>query len=109
MGKVVEFRNLMNTLPGEGKPSPFYPGTMGAFCVDNRWVLCHGCFDILHVGHIRHLQAASKLGPVAVTITTDRFANKGIGRPIFPADLRAESIAALSCVEIVAINLWESA
>lgn len=73
-------------------------------------VLCHGVFDLLHPGHVRHLQAARRLGDVlAVTITRDEFVNKGPGRPYFTQHLRAESVAALSCVDYVALNQWATA
>jgi rfaE bifunctional protein kinase chain/domain/rfaE bifunctional protein nucleotidyltransferase chain/domain len=75
-----------------------------------RVVHCHGVFDLLHVGHIRHFEEARKFGDVlVVTITPDRFVNKGPHRPSFPELLRAEAIAALSCVDFVAINEWPSA
>jgi rfaE bifunctional protein nucleotidyltransferase chain/domain len=69
-------------------------------------VLCHGCWDILHVGHVRHLQAASTWGEILiVTVTADEFVGpRGPGRPIFDAATRAEVIAALECVDYVAIN-----
>lgn len=69
-------------------------------------VLCHGCFDLVHIGHIRHLIAAKKLvpeGPLTVTITADRFIDKGPGRPVFPAAMRVEWLAALACVDYVAV------
>ena len=69
-------------------------------------ILCHGCFDVLHIGHIRHLEAARALhpeGPLTVTITADAFIHKGLGRPIFPAADRAHCLAALACVDNVAI------
>ena len=69
-------------------------------------VLCHGCFDILHVGHIRHLLRARQLAPeksLIVTITADQYIRKGTGRPCFPAEVRAECVAALACVDYVAI------
>jgi rfaE bifunctional protein nucleotidyltransferase chain/domain len=73
-------------------------------------VQCHGVFDLLHVGHIRHLAAAKRLGDVlVVTITPDRFVNKGPDRPAFGEDLRAEALAALDCVDVVAINEWPTA
>lgn len=73
-------------------------------------VLCHGVFDLLHPGHIRHLIAARKNGDMlVVTITPDKFVNKGPGRPIFNEQLRAEVVAALDCVNFVAINEWPSA
>ncbi|MDD5069500.1 MAG: PfkB family carbohydrate kinase [Candidatus Omnitrophica bacterium] len=68
-------------------------------------VLCHGVFDLLHPGHIRHFSAAKEKGDVlVVTITRDDFVNKGPGRPVFSHNLRAESIAAFECVDYVAIN-----
>ncbi len=75
-----------------------------------RVVLCHGCFDLLHIGHIRHFAEARSFGEVVVvTITPDRFVHKGPGRPAFPAELRAEAVAALSAVDRVAINRWPTA
>ncbi len=73
-------------------------------------VQCHGVFDLLHPGHIRHFEAAKQEGDVLiVTITKDRYVNKGPGRPVFNQRLRAESIAALQCVDYVAINEWPTA
>jgi rfaE bifunctional protein nucleotidyltransferase chain/domain len=73
-------------------------------------VLCHGCFDLMHPGHIKHFQAAKRMGDVLlVTVTPDRYVEKGEGRPVFSQDLRAESIAALECVDYVAINRWRTA
>ena len=67
--------------------------------------MCHGCFDIVHPGHIRHLQEAARLGDrLLVTITGDLKLNKGDGRPLIPQELRAENLAALDCVDWVAIN-----
>ena len=75
-----------------------------------RIVHCHGVFDLLHVGHVRHFQQARKLGDLlVVTLTPDRFVNKGVGRPAFGEGLRAEFIAALDCVDYVAVNLWPTA
>lgn len=68
-------------------------------------VLCHGTFDLMHTGHIRYLQRARKEGNyLVVTVTADEFVNKGPGRPVFGELLRAENIAALECVDLVAIN-----
>lgn len=73
-------------------------------------VQCHGVFDLLHIGHIRHFCSAKKLGDLlVVTITPDRFVNKGPGRPFFPEKLRAEAIAALDAVDYVIINEWPTA
>lgn len=68
-------------------------------------VLCHGTFDLMHTGHIRYLQRARKEGDyLIVTVTADEFVNKGPGRPVFGEQLRAENLAALECVDLVAIN-----
>lgn len=73
-------------------------------------VHCHGVFDLLHPGHVRHFEAARRLGDVLiVTLTRDEFVNKGPGRPVFNQRLRAESIAALAAVDYVAINDWPTA
>jgi rfaE bifunctional protein kinase chain/domain/rfaE bifunctional protein nucleotidyltransferase chain/domain len=70
-----------------------------------RIALAHGTFDLLHMGHVRHLEQARALGDLLfVTITADAFVNKGPGRPVFPATLRAEMLAALTYVDSVAIN-----
>jgi len=73
-------------------------------------VLCHGVFDLLHVGHIRHFTEARAMGDaLVVTLTPDEFVNKGPHRPAFTHHLRAEVIAALDMVDFVAINKWPSA
>lgn len=70
-----------------------------------RVVHCHGVFDLMHIGHIRHLMAAKGLGDIlVVTLTSDEHVNKGPGRPAFNQRLRAESLAALECVDYVAIS-----
>jgi rfaE bifunctional protein nucleotidyltransferase chain/domain len=79
----------------------------GAFRAEGkRLVLTNGCFDLLHVGHVRYLQAARALGDaLAVALNSDASvrALKGEGRPINPEDDRAEVLAALECVDYVAI------
>jgi len=73
-------------------------------------VLCHGVFDLLHIGHIRYFEQAKRLGDVlVVTVTPDRFVNKGPHRPVFSEQLRCEAVAALHCVDWVAINQWPMA
>lgn len=68
-------------------------------------VLAHGTFDLLHMGHVRHLEAARREGSMLlVTLTADRYVNKGPGRPVFTEALRAEMLAALECVDGVAIS-----
>jgi len=66
---------------------------------------CHGVFDVLHVGHIKHFDRVKKLGDIlVVTVTSDRYVNKGPNRPIFSLDARMQCIAALKCVDYVVAN-----
>ena len=68
-------------------------------------VHCHGVFDLVHPGHIRHLVAAKKEGDVlVVTLTADKFVRRGPGRPIFTENLRAENLAAIGTVDFVCID-----
>src|SRR5690348_15400183 len=68
-------------------------------------VQAHGCFDVLHPGHVRYLEQAKKLGDrLIVSVTADRHVAKGPGRPMFDENLRAESLTALACVDAVVIN-----
>jgi rfaE bifunctional protein nucleotidyltransferase chain/domain len=72
----------------------------------DRITLANGCFDVLHVGHIRYLHAAHELGGkliVAVNADASVRALKGEGRPIMPAEERAEILAALADVDAVVI------
>ena len=89
--RLEELAEILASLRSEGK----------------KIVHCHGVFDLLHIGHIRHFEQAKMLGDVlVVTVTQDKHVNKGPHRPAFPENLRAESIAALDCVDYVAINNW---
>jgi rfaE bifunctional protein nucleotidyltransferase chain/domain len=68
-------------------------------------VLAHGCFDLLHLGHIRHLQEARKMGDrLVVSVTPDMHVGRGVNRPVFSAAERAEALRALDCVDEVVIN-----
>src|SRR5437762_8774738 len=67
-------------------------------------VQSHGIWDLIHPGHICHLEEASELGDVlVVTITADKYVRKGPGRPYFNEQLRLRSIAALECVNYVVL------
>jgi len=71
-----------------------------------RVTLANGCFDLLHVGHVRYLHAAKDLGGrLVVAINSDDSvrALKGEGRPLMPAEERAEILAALADVDAVVI------
>ncbi|MFY9904343.1 MAG: adenylyltransferase/cytidyltransferase family protein [Terriglobales bacterium] len=72
----------------------------------DRITLANGCFDVLHVGHVRYLHAARELGGkliVAVNDDASVSALKGEGRPVMPAEERAEILAALADVDAVVI------
>ena len=92
-GKIVtadELARVRETLAAEGK----------------KLVFTNGCFDLLHVGHVRYLQAARALGDalvVAVNGDESVRALKGPTRPINPEADRAEVLAALECVDYVVI------
>ncbi len=91
---LIELSELLESIRSEGK----------------KIIHCHGVFDLLHVGHIRYLEHAKKFGDIlVVTITQDQYVNKGPNRPAFTEELRAESLAALDCVDYVAINQWPTA
>ena len=68
-------------------------------------VQCHGVFDVVHIGHINHFKKAKDYGNIIiVTVTSDRFVNKGNNRPIFSQDKRIEFIAELDCVDYVSLS-----
>ena len=69
-----------------------------------RVVLANGCFDLLHVGHVRYLEAARAQGTHLVVALNDDASvagHKGPGRPLMPLAERAEIVAALACVDRV--------
>ena len=72
-------------------------------------VLCHGTYDLLHVGHLRFFKEARKYGPLTVTLTAGSYIrNHGPGRPVFTDSERLEMVAELECVERVALVHHES-
>lgn len=95
--KVVPLRKLAGILDGYRKEGKTI-------------VHCHGVFDLLHIGHIRHFTEARGMGDVlVVTVTPDRYVDKGPHRPAFTETLRAEAIASMNIVDHVAINEWRTA
>src|SRR5712691_6766810 len=68
-------------------------------------IMCHGVFDVVHPGHVRHLLYAKSKAPVLIaSITADRHINKGTHRPHVPQDLRAVNLAAFEMVDFVIID-----
>ena len=91
MAKIVNLEELEKSLPREGK---------------GRIVLTGGCFDILHIGHVRFLSEAKKMGNyLVVLIESDVKVKKlkGGNRPIFKQTERAEMLSALGCVDLVVL------
>src|SRR5579859_3237665 len=93
MGRIVSQEELIALLSRRNRGS-------------RRVVFTNGCFDLLHPGHIRSLESARALGDllvVGVNSDVSVRANKTAGRPIIPAEERAELLAALQCVDYVVI------
>ena len=92
--KVLPHDQLLSVLSGERAKG-------------KRIVFTNGCFDLMHVGHTRYLQAAKALGDVLVVgVNSDvsvRTLDKAPDRPIVPEAQRAEVLAALGCVDFVVI------
>jgi cytidyltransferase-like protein len=73
-------------------------------------VLCHGVFDLIHIGHIEHFKQAKSYGDVLiVSVTDDKFVKKGVGRPVFNINERVNALAALSIVDYVIVSNSDSA
>lgn len=65
-------------------------------------VMCHGVFDILHIGHMLHFKQAKKLGDILiVSITEDKYVKKGLGRPFFDLKTRMETVSQIKGVDYV--------
>ena len=76
-----------------------------SFPREKKIIVCHGVFDVVHPGHIRHLVYASSKSPIlVVSLTSDRYINKGTYRPHIPEKVRALNIAALEIVNYVIID-----
>jgi rfaE bifunctional protein kinase chain/domain len=68
-------------------------------------IMCHGVFDVVHPGHVRHLlYAKSKADVLVASVTADRYVDKGVHRPLVPQDLRAVNLAAFEMVDHVIID-----
>ncbi len=86
-------------------PSDLLPEISRLKALGKKVVQCHGVFDLVHPGHLRHFQAARREGDIlVVSLTADRHVNKGPGRPIFPQLIRAEFLASFACIDFVTIS-----
>ena len=89
--KIVDAEQLKNSI--------------GNFPREIKVVMCHGTFDLVHPGHLRHLAfAKSKADKLIVSLTADKFVHKANNRPYVPEDLRALNLAALELVDYVIID-----
>jgi rfaE bifunctional protein kinase chain/domain len=67
-----------------------------------RIVLCHGVFDVLHLGHLEHFKKSKSNGDIlVVTTTADKFINKGLGRPYFSSKIRTNLLSGLSAIDYI--------
>ena len=90
--KILEFKNIKNISYILKKKK-------------KKIVLCHGVFDLLHLGHLKHFKEAKELGDVLfVSITDDKFINKGFNRPHFNAHQRLEALSLINSVDYVFVN-----
>lgn len=68
-------------------------------------VLCHGVFDLLHVGHIEHFQEAKSLGDIlVVSVTAAKFVRKGPDRPYFSDEQRMQFLAAIEMIDFIILS-----
>jgi len=89
--KIVDLDNLVSHLPWGERVK--------------KVILCHGVFDLVHPGHVRHLvYAKSKADVLVVSITSDGYINKGQYRPHIPQQIRALNLAAFEMVDFVLID-----
>lgn len=78
---------------------------IGIFPREITSIMCHGVFDVVHPGHLRHLSyAKTKANFLIVSVTADRHISKGMYRPHVPEDMRALNLAALEMVDYVVID-----
>ena len=73
-------------------------------------VLCHGVFDLLHIGHINHFEEAKSYGDIlVVSVTANNFVNKGPSRPAFSEANRIKALAALKVIDYVVLSKFPTA
>lgn len=87
MSKIINFKNIKS---------------IRKKITNKKVVMCHGVFDLLHLGHILHFEQAKKMGDILiVSVTSDKYVKKGYGRPHFSISERIKSLTALSFVDYV--------
>ena len=90
--KVIDYSNIEKVLKSLKKRG-------------KKIVHCHGVFDLLHIGHIKHFKSAKKFGDVLiVSVTPDKFVSKGFKRPHFNSQQRIEGLASIEVIDFVILN-----
>jgi rfaE bifunctional protein kinase chain/domain/rfaE bifunctional protein nucleotidyltransferase chain/domain len=93
--KYIEFKNLKKIKQQHTK---------------KKIILCHGVFDLLHVGHINYFKEAKNLGDILiVSVTSDKFVNKGPGRPAFTIANRIKFLQEINCINYVCVSSSKTA
>jgi rfaE bifunctional protein kinase chain/domain/rfaE bifunctional protein nucleotidyltransferase chain/domain len=101
--------SLMDRYRSKLKTAQELAQILGAPPREQRVIMCHGVFDVVHPGHVRHLlYAKSKADILVASITADRHISKGANRPHVPQDLRAVNLAAFEMVDYVVIDTFET-
>ena len=73
--------------------------------IGKKIVLCHGVFDLLHVGHINYFKSSKVYGDIlVVSVTSDKFVNKGPGRPAFSINNRLKFLQAIDCIDYLYVS-----
>ena len=71
--------------------------------------LCHGVFDLLHIGHVNHIsEAKEKCDILIISVTHDNFIYKGPGRPAFSHNIRMQALSALEKVDYVFLSKYQT-
>ena len=92
--KIFELDNLAQKIKNLKKLKP-----------NSKIILCHGVFDVVHIGHIRYFKEAKKKGDfLVVSVTADRFVNKGLNRPYFKNQLRLEFLSSIKEIDAVCLS-----
>ena len=72
---------------------------------EKKIVHCHGVFDVLHIGHLKHFKSAKNYGDILIiSVTPDKFVQKGFARPYFNSEQRMESLASIEVIDYVVLD-----
>ena len=90
--KIINFNNIEKIL--------------SKYKIKNKKIVqCHGVFDLLHIGHLKHFETAKKQGDILiVSVTPDQYIDKGFNRPFFKNQQRLESLSSIADINYVVLN-----